>query len=143
MLLKITNMRKTIIAFFSIVIMLFFSGNVIAQEKAKTQITSVKQKSEIIRFSLTSSKPFIFGSNKYILYIGNKEFTRNEQSHKNGKGYMTFLVPADDFDRLQDGSNIYLTYGEVSVEEVDMDAMSNSSRRCWSLGKFSKNLLTK
>ena len=136
-------MRKIIITFFSIVIMLFFSGYVIAQDKPTTQISTVKQKGEIIRVSLTSSKPFIFGSNRYILYIGNKAFTRNEQSHKNGKGSMTFLIPADDFDRLPEGANIYITYGQVNVEEDDMVEMSKTSQRCWSLGKFSKNLLTK
>ncbi|MFI5195795.1 MAG: hypothetical protein ACHQD8_01780 [Chitinophagales bacterium] len=136
-------MRKIIIIFFSMAIMLFFSGYAIAQEKPKTETTSVKQKDETVRFSLTSSKPFIFGSNRYVLYIGNKEFTRNEQSHKNGKGYMTFLIPADDFNSLQEGAGIYLTYGQVNVEEADMNEMSKNSRRCWSLGQFSKNLLTK
>jgi len=134
-------MRKIVILFFSMAIMLFFSANTIAQEKPKTQVSSVKQKGETVKFSLTSSKPFIFGSNRYMLYIGNKEFTRSEQSDKNGKGYMTFFIPADDFKSLQEGSKIYLTYGDVNAGETDMDEMAKTSRRCWTLGKFSKKLL--
>jgi hypothetical protein len=136
-------MKKIIIVFFSLVIALFYSGNIVAQEKPKTKISSVKQKDGTVRFSLTSSRPFIFGSNRYILHIGNSDFMRNEQSHKNGKGYMTFLVPSGDLNNIRDGAHIYLTYGQVDIEETDMDELSKNSRRCWSLGYYSKDLLTK
>src|SRR5579871_2710315 len=105
-------MKKIFALFFSLLIAAFFLGNAIAQEKPKTEVTSVKQKGTTVRFSLTSSKSFIFGSNRYILYIGNKAFMLNEQSHKNGKGYMTFLIPVDEFKQLGDGANMYLSYGQ-------------------------------
>jgi hypothetical protein len=133
-------MKKIFVLFFSLVIVAFFSGNAVAQEKAKTEITTVKQKGTTVRVSLASSKPFIFGSNRYILYIGNKSFMLNEQSHKNGKGYMTFLIPADEFKTLGEGANMYLSYGPVNVEEQDMEQLAKG-RRCWSIGKFSKSLL--
>ena len=130
--------------FFSLVILLPFPGKSFAQEKAKTKIAHVKQKDDLVLFSLTSSKPFIFGNNKYYLHIGDKEFTRNEQSKSNGEGRMTFLIPADDFNTLNENAPIYLTYGVVSRDGTNMEEMSKVNFvQCWSLGKFSRKLLTK
>jgi hypothetical protein len=114
-----------------------------AQEKAVTKVSVVQQKGETVRFSLTSSQPFIFASNRYMLYIGDKEFALNEQSVEHEKGLMTFLIPAADFKALRDGASIYLTYGQVDVTLTNMEEMANTTRRCWSLGKFSKDLLTR
>lgn len=136
-------MRNLIALFFSLCVLLSFSGNAIAQEKAKTQVSSVKQKGETVRFTLVSSRPFIFGNNRYLLYIGGKEFKRNEQWKKSGKGYLSFFIPESDFGKLVEGSDIYLTYGSVNIEEADMEELAAKSRKCWSLGKFSKSMLTK
>lgn len=157
MLYKITKMKHIIALFFSLVVLLPASYktqaqekhkskvvDVIAQEKAKTNIVNVKEKDQLIRFMITSSKPFIFANNRYILHIGNKEIYRNEQYAANGKGFMTFLIPEDDFNALQEGADIYLTYGKVSRDGMDMDAMNKADYvPFWSLGKFSKTLLTK
>jgi hypothetical protein len=57
---------------------------------------------------------------------------------------MTFLIPEDDFNALEEGADIYLTYGKISTDGKDKDAMSKADFiPFWSLGKFSKTLLTK
>jgi hypothetical protein len=135
-------MKKILFLSCTLIITLFVAGDVSAQAKSKVEISSVKQKAETVRFMLSSSKPFMVGDNRYILHIGDKEFSRYEQSKNNGKGYITFLMYTDDFDKLENDKKVYLTYGSVS-EEADMEKLSKQSARCWSLGKFSKGLLTK
>ena len=138
-------MKKITALFFSLAMLVSFTGSAIAQEKARTKIAHVRQKEQLVLFTLTSSKPFIFGSNKYYLYIGDHEFTRNEQSKSNGKGRMTFLIPTDDFNKLTDGASIYLTYGRLTSDGgMSMAEMSRENFvQCWSLGKFSKTMLGK
>lgn len=134
-------MKKIFTLFFSIAIVMLFSGGVMAQDKPKTELTSVKQKSGTVHFNLTSSKPFIFGSNRYVLYVGTKEIFLHEQGQNNGKGYISFFMDRADFDKLIDGSWIYLTYGDVEVANTDMSELAKESPRCWSLGVFQKSLL--
>jgi hypothetical protein len=137
-------MKKIIVLFLSVLFLLPFTGRVLAQEKPKTKITTVKHKGENMLFTLTSSKPFIFGSNKYYLHVGDKSFTRNEQSKSNGRGRMTFIIPTNEFNTLKDGEAIYLTYGRPSNDDMSLEEMSkDNNTRCWSLGKFSRSLLTK
>ena len=105
----------------------------------------MKRKGDLVQFSLTSSRPFIFGSNKYYLHVGDKEFTRAEQSKSNGKGRLTFLIPADDYRRLKEGAGVFLTYGNLGAddEQAYEELIKECSTKCWSLGKFSKTMLTK
>lgn len=130
-------------ALLAVVSVFLYSSNAIAQVKAKTEFTSLKQKGETVRYTVTSSKPFYFGNNRYVLYIGSKEFYRYEQSKKNGKGVLSFIIPAKDFKALTQGAPVYLNYGHIDIEETDMGELSNKSRKCWTLGKFDKDLLTK
>ena len=109
-------MKNIFALLFSLTIAIFSSGNIIAQEKPVTQLTSVRQNGETISFSLTSSQPFIFANNRYVLYIGQKEFLSLVQSKENGKGYMTFYVPARDFNSLAEGSGMYLSYGKIDSD---------------------------
>jgi len=137
-------MKKIAVIFFSLAALLFVAtGQTQAQEKAITEITTVKQKGETILVTLTSSKPFIFANNRYALYIGEREFTKYDQKKENDKGILTFVIPADEYNIFRDGDNIYLSYGTINVAETDMEAYAKQSRRCWSLGKFSSSMLTK
>lgn len=137
-------MKKIITLCFGLLITLFFSGSVMAQAKAVTKISSVKQKGKNVDFNLSSSKPFIFGSNRYELHVGSQDFVLNTQSADNGKGSMTFFIPSEDFSKLPEGANIYLTYGRVPKNsEQKMDELAKKSNKCWYLGTFSKKMLTK
>ena len=138
-------MKKIATLLFCILLVMSVSHKAFATEKPKTRISYVKQKGDLVRFSLTSSKPFIFGSNKYYLHIGDKEFTRAEQSKSNGKGRLTFLIPSTDFKALKDGNAIYLTYGDPGVaDEAGFEELCKAgSPKCWSLGTFNKSMLSK
>jgi hypothetical protein len=134
---------KKISILFSLLVALFFSVNIMAQEKAKTGVASVKQKGETVRFSLVSSKPFIFANNRYVLYLGEKAFYKNEQWEKKGKGYLTYFIPASEFKQVKEGAKMYLSYGDIDVTASDIEDYAKESRKCWSLGNFNKNLLKK
>jgi hypothetical protein len=136
-------MKKIFVLIISMV-MVFFAGKTNAQEKSIIKIASIKQAGEMVDFTLTSSKPFIFGGNRYMLFVGDKDFTRYEQSHHDGRGTITFFIPKEDFNNLKEGAAIYLSYGRVSKAGAqNMEETSKQSRRCWSLGKFSQKLQTK
>lgn len=141
--MKEMMMRHYIPVFY---LLFVFIGGILpaaAQEKPATAIGVVKDRGDVVSFTLTCSRPFITGNNRYMLYVGRQEFGRYEQAKKNGRGLLTFLIPKDKFNALANGSNIYLTYGRVEPDEQDMDELARNSRRCWSLGKFTHTLLRK
>jgi hypothetical protein len=143
-LLKTKNMKKILVLFFSLVVFFYFSGKALAQEKPTVAVASMKHNGKNVEVTLTSSKPFIFGNNRYILYIGETEFLLNKQWHLNGRGTMVFYVPVEEFKSIKEGAGIYLTYGHLYKDtKPDMQALSAQSRKCWSLGVYSKKLLTK
>jgi hypothetical protein len=119
------------------------AGSAYSQEKATVKVASVREKGATVFFTLNASKPFVFGNNRYYLYIGKREYTRNEQTKKNGKGVMTFFIPAREFSALRDGDAMYLAYGACNVEDEDMQAAARNSRHVWYLNTFSKGLLKK
>jgi hypothetical protein len=125
------------------IVMGFTSYRLPAQTKAVTKIAQVKEKAGTVYFTLNSSKPFIFGNNRYILHMGGKEFFRNQQSKKNGKGVLTFMIPAKEYEEIQEGVKMYLSYGNMDVDGEDVDAHAEASSRQWPLGSFTKSLLTR
>ena len=147
-LFKTKNMKRLIILFITCISIFYFSGIAIAQEKAKTEITSVKQNGQTIEFIIASDKPFYVGGNIHILHIGSKDFTHSRQTKNNGKGTLTFLIPITDFNSLTEDDNVWISYGnllkETPDEKTDIKAMCEKSpQKCWYLGKFSKQLLSK
>ncbi|HXS36299.1 MAG TPA: hypothetical protein VN721_06330 [Flavipsychrobacter sp.] len=135
---------KNLIVLFSIFISIFLSGNAIAGNKAKIVVSTVTQKDSTISFTLISSKPFYMGGSRYILHIGDKEFKLSKQKVNKGTGVITFFISVNDFNGLPDGSNIYLTYGHLTDDTQNSEELSSkTSGKYWSLGKFSKTMLTK
>ena len=132
-------MKKAAI-FITLIITLFLAHTANAQQKAVTKIASVKQGAKTVAITITSSKPFIFGNNRYMLYIGDKDFTMYHQPHDDAKNQLTFDVPAESYANLKDGEDVYLTYGSVFHSGSDRPAIAKTNKRCWSLGKFSKNM---
>jgi hypothetical protein len=116
-----------------------------AQQKPVVEIISVKRVGNTVEFGLISATPFYMGNNAYVLYIGNKRFHISEQStSEDQKGHLKFFIPLHTFNKLKEGQAIYLSYGFVSENEaMDMEQGSKDDmNRQWSLGKFSKKLLT-
>ncbi len=134
-------MHKRVVLFLSFLLFLFTPGFSAASEKAIVKIASVRQKGEEIHFALSSSKPFIFGSNPYVLYIGSKEFTRLEQTNEEDKRTISFVISKAEYRTLKEGAKMYLSYGRV--EDMDIEKHSRQSLKCWKLGTFSRKLLKK
>ena len=141
-------MKNRTLLFFTCLSIFYFSATAIAQENAKTEITTVKQNAETIEFTIESTKPFYYGGNIHILHIGNTDFKYSKQSKTDGKGVLTFLIPVADWNALADGSDVWMTYGNVfriiPNEQTDIKALCEKSpNKCWYLGKFGNALLKK
>jgi hypothetical protein len=137
-------MKKLFFLFFNMLATLSYSGNAIGQDKPAIKIVSEKQNGNTVDITLKSSKRFVAGAKFYILYIGDKEFALSkDQSYYKGKGSITFLVPAADFSSLMEGTNVYLSYGHQFKGSENRDETVKYNDGCWSLGKFSKKILTK
>ncbi len=118
-----------------------------AQVKEKTSVYAIKQNNSIVELTITSTKPFIIGGNAYILYIGQQRFTLNKQEKKDGKNYITFLIPQKDFSALVDGSSMWLLYGDLNTitnQSTDLNAFAlENPHTCWTIGKLKKKSLKK
>jgi hypothetical protein len=143
------NMRKLTFLLLCLLLTCGFASHALAADKPKTTITSVKQKGNEVVFTLTSARKFIVGGNEYILHIGDKTFKNYRHiSNSPNRGVMAFLIPADDYNALAEGSNIYLTYGRIASDEEDEVAAIEelakaNNRRVWPLGKLNKKMTTK
>ena len=135
-------MNKLLTVFLCLFLTFSFSASH-AQDKNKTKIGYLKHKGKDVLFNIIGTKPFIFGGNTYILHIGDKEFTIYQQTKFENKGSLTFTIYEADYQTLKDGANIFLTYGNLSREEDLEDLSKEQYSPCWSLGKFTKKLLSK
>ncbi len=137
-------MKNKIILLSGLLFILALPLRSIAQEKAKTSVSSMKQKGSTVAITLTSSKPFRMGGNIYVLHVGSKNFEHSSQASNKGKSTITFPVSMDEYNALQEGAGMFLTYGRIKEEGVDMERLSKlKSNKCWSLGKLNKSMLTK
>lgn len=137
-------MKKIISVFISIAVLCSFQARLIAQEKTQTRIATVTEKDNNIAFTISSDKKFIFGGNRYVLHIGDKVYMRSQQSFENGKGLLTFFISKSEFDKLPEGKSVYLSYGNMESDEQELEKLSTRDYpTCWSLGKFTKRLLSK
>jgi len=124
-----------------------FSEFVFAQEKIKTEISSVEQKEQTVEFTITSSRPFYSGNNIHILHIGKKDFSLSKQYKKDKTGVITFFIPLDDFNGLTEGDDVWMSYGNKLRSDADERKdikrfCKKNEKTCWSLGKFSKQVQT-
>lgn len=112
-----------------------------AQEKGvRTKITA--QGDSVILYTITSTKEFYMGDNKHYLRFGSKQFDRYEQKNHEGRGRLTFFIPKADFIELHEGTNAYLTYGDVEgngFKNLDELCGQNLSP-CMYLGRLNKKI---
>jgi hypothetical protein len=83
---------------------------------------------------------FYTGNNVYVLHIGSYSLDISRQSLWEGTGTMIFDIRAADFDALQDGRHIWLSYGErEDIPENDIQqTCAASSGTAWYLGVLDK-----
>lgn len=117
----------------------------IAQEKQKAKIGQIKQENDKVTISVTSSKEFYMGGNVHILYLGDKSYSLYDQHNEDGKGKLKFYVPIEEFKAIKDGARVYMSYGELVLEEGESveDVCKENFCPCWSLGKLNKKQLKK
>jgi hypothetical protein len=116
-----------------------------AQDKQKARIGQIKQEKDKVTVTVTSSKEFYVGGNVHILYLGDKSYSLYDQQNEDGKGMLKFYVPAEEFRAIKDGSRVYMSYGELVLEEGEKveDVCKENFCPCWSLGKLNKKQLKK
>ncbi len=116
-----------------------------AQDKQKARIGQIKQEKDKVTVTVTSSKEFYVGGNVHILYMGDKSYSLYDQQNEDGKGMLKFYVPSEEFRAIKDGSRVYMSYGELVLEEGEKveDVCKENYCPCWSLGKLNKKQLKK
>lgn len=114
-----------------------------AQEKQLARISSIKQKEDVVYLTVSSAKEFYMGNNKHILYIGGKYYDLYDQQNEDGKGNLKFFIPAKDFKQMATGTPVYLSYGELVIEDGQSieDMCKQNFCPCWSVGKLNKKML--
>jgi hypothetical protein len=117
----------------------------VAQEKQKAKIGQIRQENDKVTVTVTSSKEFYVGGNVHILYMGDKSYSLYDQQNEDGKGLLKFYVPSEEFRAIKDGSRVYMSYGELVLEEGEKveDVCKENFCPCWSLGKLNKKQLKK
>jgi len=118
---------------------------VLAQDKQKAKIGQIKQETDKVTMTVTSSKEFYVGGNVHILYLGDKSFSLYDQQNEDGRGMLKFYIPTEDFKAIKDGVRVYMSYGELVLEEGESveDVCKENFCPCWSLGKLNKKQLKK
>lgn len=119
---------------------ILLSTHAISQETAKTEITSFKRIGQRYEVTVTSNKKFYVGGNVHVLNIGTQKIKYSKIDPSNGKS-ITFLLTEADYTALENGNDIWMTYGEKTKEKVlaetDIKKMCEASpNTCWYLGKF-------
>jgi hypothetical protein len=135
---------KKIIFLICVSITIWFSQTTAtAQEKQTAKVSRLQQDGDMVYLTITSPNEFYVGGNVHMLFIGSKHFIRNEQNNIEGKGILKYFIPANEYKALEDGSAIFLTYGDMGTEDAqELEALSKEDYTpCWSLGKLNKKML--
>ena len=121
-------------------LLLFTIFSVVGREKQKVTVSYATGTGKPIIVILSSPTPFIRGSNIYVLHIGNRCYSHGKQSKSGGKGSISYKIPATDYNLLNDGTQMYLTYGQLdNTNPASLEKLANESAfPCWELGLFKK-----
>lgn len=141
MLIKKHIMRKISLLFIVCMNFIFFD-TAFSQSAA---ITKIIQNGQRIELTVSASKPFYVGGNIHILHIGKKDFSLSKQNNSDGKGIIIFYIPVEEFNTLTEGDYIWMSYGNKFKKIPDPTSdpakfCKKNSKKCWALGKFSKQL---
>ncbi len=136
---------KHIIVLLIAMLSLISTQEVKGQEKQKARISSISHKEkETVVITVSSKRDFYVGNNVYMLYIGNSRYELSEQVNDgDGTGIIHFFLPVQDFEKAENGTPMYLSYGELEVPDgMTVEALCRENFcPCWSLGKLNKKML--
>ncbi len=133
---------KNIILLLSAIAFLFVPMQLGAHEKATVKVSTIQQKGNMVAITVLSSQPFKVGGNVYVLHIGGTTFAHGKQSRVNGKGSLVYYLQKSQFDALNEGAKMFLTYGKAggSSEDNLTEMSASATFPCWALGNFSKQV---
>ena len=109
------------------------------------KVSAIDQaENNIVLYTVTSTEAFYTGGNIYILHIGDSEFRHSTQSQTDSENKFNFLIPQGVFDQLEEGKDVWVSYGEIVKSGSDIrnvqDFCKENSKRCWYLGTFTKKI---
>lgn len=135
-------MKKAIFLFYILVMTCCTTSVATAQEKQKARIGLIRQNGNTVTLTVTSSTEFYMGGNKHMLYIGTKKYDLYDQNNIDGHGMLKFFLPTADYKAMKNGTPVYLSYGELEVDnEQQLAEMSkDADTKCWYLGKLNKKV---
>jgi hypothetical protein len=138
------NKKITLTAFFLTLLHLL----VPAQEN-RIECTSIKQNNNIVELTLTSQTHFRVGGNLVVLHIGDKVFSKSQQTDEGAISRITFYIPSEEFQKLADGQDMRLDY-DYQAQQASQPDNTNSAvapqqygGKQWALGKLNKQLQKK
>lgn len=140
---EIRSMKKMHCLILALVMVCANFYDTTAQQKQTARISAIKQKEDMVLITVSSSKEFYMGNNKHILYIGNRYYDLYDQENADGKGNLKFFIPVKEYKAMTTGTPVYLSYGELTVEEGQSieDMCKQNFCPCWSVGKLNKKML--
>ena len=132
--------------FMLLVFSILLGSSAIAQQSIKTEVTAVEEKGQNFEITITSDKKFYVGGNIHILNVGDKQY-KYSKLDRTGKS-ITFFMPKADFLSLPVGSDIWMSYGDMtkgkSMASMDIKTMCEASPgKLWYLGKWDETILNK
>jgi hypothetical protein len=138
------NKKITLTALF-----LTFIRLLLPAQESGIELTSIQQKDKTIELTITSQTHFRVGGNLVVLHIGDRVFSKSQQTDNGAISKLTFYIPSEEFQKLADGLDMLLAFDYQSVQanqlnETDRAAPSQpSAGRQWALGKLNKQLQKK
>jgi hypothetical protein len=111
--------------------------------------TSIKQNNNVIELTITSQTHFRVGGNLVVLHIGDRIFTKSQQTDEGNISRLTFFIPSGEFQKLADGQDMLLAYAYQNERGNHLDETDRASTtqpyagKQWALGKLNKQLQKK
>lgn len=121
------------------VLILFFFFSIantsFSQQEGTVSLSKIEVGNQEVGIYLTTSESFIVGSNRFVLYIGNRYFLKN--THPEGNvSHLLFLIPTEDFQQINGDDPVVLVYGFYDQNEgASLDSFTGKH---WILGPLSE-----
>lgn len=111
-------------------VLFFLTSKAVSAQDAEPKIVAITLNNEEVSIILHCREPYLAGSNRYNLNIGEDAFFRSFHSYEKNNNILTFLLSADAFSLLQDDLPVSLSYGSKHV-----------AINLWNLGHLDKSML--
>lgn len=122
-------------------VLAIFFVNEIAAQSGEASITKIETKNETVEITITTTSRFKMGANPYVLYMGDHFFNKSLHPQGSKGNVLVFYVPKGEFNEVQNGSTVFLSYGLQSKSSFQASAKTGElSGKYWKLGKLNKEI---